>query len=112
VATGPAHTAALAAWHIRFDAGDADPDSEAREAFKAVAEAIRPGQAQGSAVCVERDTLGPLSVSRTGRDLAIVAGPYRRDGNRVASDSVCTKSLRWAADILSKGRRQIRIVLG
>ncbi len=95
------------AWHIRFDPGVKDPDSEAREAFKAVAEAIRPGQGSTSAVCVERDALGPVSASRTGRDLVIVAGPYRRDGNRVASDSVCTKSLRWAADILGKGHRQV-----
>jgi hypothetical protein len=95
------------AWHIRFDPGDKDPDSEAREGFKAVAEAIRPGQAATSPICVERATLGPLSASRTGRDLVIVAGPYRREGNRVATDSVCTKSLRWAADILSKSHRQV-----
>jgi hypothetical protein len=99
--------ALASAWHIRFDPGDKDPDSEAREAFKAVVEAIRPGQgASSSAICDERAKLGlgPLSVTRTGRDLVIVAGPYRRDGNRVVSDSVCTKSLRWAADILSKAR--------
>src|SRR5262249_26342609 len=98
-----------AAWHIRFDPGDKDPDSEAREAFKAVAEAIHPGQgASSSTICDERSKLGlgPMSVTRTGRDLVIVAGPYRRDGNRVASDSVCTKSLRWAADILGKSRSQ------
>jgi hypothetical protein len=99
-------TPLAAAWHIRFDTGDKDPDSEAREAFKTVAEAIRPGQPATSAVCVERTALGPLSVSRTGRDVVIVAGPYRRDGKRVASDSVCAKSLRWAADVLSKSRRQ------
>jgi hypothetical protein len=102
-----AGTSFAAAWHIHFDPGDKDPDSEAREAFKVMAEAIRPGQSATSPVCVERGTLGPLSASRTGRDLVIVAGPYRRDGNRVASDSVCTKSLRWAADVLSKNRRQI-----
>jgi hypothetical protein len=100
-------TSLAVAWHIRFDPGDKDPDSEAREAYKAVAEAIRPGQSAGSVVCVERPALGPLSVSRTGRDVVIVAGPYRRDGNRVASDSVCTKSLRWAADVLSKSHRQV-----
>ena len=74
--------------------------------FKALADAIRPGQGGATAgVCKERPALGPMSVIRSGRDVVVVAGPYRRDGNRVASDSVCAKSLRWAADILSKGSR-------
>jgi hypothetical protein len=91
---------------MRFDRGAKDPDMDAREAFKALADAIRPGQGGANAgVCKERPALGPMSVIRSGRDVVVVAGPYRRDGNRVASDSVCTKSLRWAADILSKSRR-------
>jgi hypothetical protein len=98
-------TPLAAAWHIRFDRGEKDPDADAREAFKGIADAIKPGQGSPSAVCVERSGLGPLSVARSGRDVVLVAGPYRRDGNRVASDSVCTKSLRWAADILGKRRR-------
>jgi hypothetical protein len=99
-------TPVAAAWHIRFDAGDKDPDSEAKEAFRALADAVGPGQNATSQVCKERPTLGPLSVARQGRDVAIVAGPYQRDGKRVGSDSVCTKSLRWAADVLAKNRRQ------
>jgi len=95
-----------AAWQIRFDpAVSKDVDAEAREAFDALSEAIRPGRRATTSVCIERATLGPLSVVRAGRDIVIVAGPYRRDGNRVVSDSVCTKSLRWAADILSKRQR-------
>jgi hypothetical protein len=94
-----------AAWHIRFDRGDKQDDGEAREAFKVLADAMRPGKSATTSVCVEREGLGPLSLARSGRDIAVVAGPYRRDGNRVVADSVCTKSLRWAADVLSKPRR-------
>ncbi len=94
-----------AAWHIRFDRGDKLPDGEAREAFKVLADAMRPGKSATTSVCIEREGLGPLSLARSGRDIAVVAGPYRRDANRVLSDSVCTKSLRWAADVLSKPRR-------
>jgi hypothetical protein len=101
----PVGTPLAAAWRIRFDRGVKDPDVEAREAFNALANAVRPGSAAASTVCVERSSLGPLSIVRSGRDLVLVAGPYRRDGNRVASDSLCTKSLRWAADILGKDRR-------
>jgi hypothetical protein len=100
-----------AAWLIRFDRGDKDPDMEAREAFKALAQsdAFKPrsGSARppGATPCIERTALGPVSMTRAGRDLLLLAGPYRRDGNRVASDSLCAKSLRWAADILGKDRR-------
>ena len=79
---------------------------DAREAFKAIAEGIGGGpSAEKAAVCIERSELGPMSVVRSGRDVVVVGGPYRRDGNRVASDSVCAKSLRWAADILGKAKR-------
>jgi hypothetical protein len=98
-------TPLAAAWHIRFDPGAKDSDGEAREAFKALAEALHAAPGASATACVERNTLGPLSVVRSGRDVVIVAGPYKRFGNRVASDSVCAKSLRWAADILSKNHR-------
>ena len=95
-------TPLAAAWHIRFDRRTKDPDSEAREAFKLLVQAIRPGDSTSVTVCVQRTTLGPLTLARAGRDIVLVAGPYRRAGNRVESDSVCRKSLRWAADILAK----------
>jgi len=98
-------TRLAAAWHLRFDRKEKDAEFEAREAFKVLAEAIRKGQGTKVAVCSERSTLGPLTVARSGRDVVLVAGPFRRDGNRVASDSVCAKSLRWAADILKANGR-------
>jgi len=101
----PGGMSLAAAWRIRFDRGVKDPDFEAREAFKALSDAVRPGSSAASSVCVERSSLGPLSITRAGREVVLLAGPYQRDGNRVASDSVCTKSLRWAVDILSKNRR-------
>ena len=55
-------------------------------------------------LCVERPSLGPLAISRSGRDLVIVGGPYRRTGSRVVPDALCTQSVRWAADVLSKSK--------
>jgi hypothetical protein len=98
---GPGVSLAVA-WHIRFDRGPKQADAEAREAFKALADAMRPGSGTTPSVCVERAELGPIALARSGRDITIVAGPYRRAGKRVASASDCRKSLRWATDVLGK----------
>ena len=94
------------AWQVRFDAGKrGEPDAEAQEAFRAVAAAIRRGATGGGSVCTERGPLGPWAVARKGRDVVIVAGPYRREGARVDSDAVCAQTTRWAADILGRRSR-------
>jgi hypothetical protein len=104
---GPGAGPTLAvAWHIRFDRGPGqDFDAEARQAFKTLAAAFPAVTPAVSSFCVDRGSLGPLAVVRTGRDLAIVGGPYRRAGNRVVPDAVCTQSVRWAADILSRSKQ-------
>ena len=92
-------------WHIRFDRDGQGGDGEAREAFKALAPTMKSGQVTPNHVCTERSALGPLALARLGRDLALAAGPYRRDGNRVASDSVCAQTVRWLTDTLNRARR-------
>ena len=103
-ATVPPGTYAVA-WHIRFDAGRPDVDGEARQAFQALAEGLRPRrEPSGNTVCVERGALGPLAIARSGRDIALAAGPYERGGTRAATAAVCTQTARWAADILRKSK--------
>jgi len=93
------------AWHIRFDPGRQDADGEARQAFKALADALRPRrEPSGNTVCVERGALGPLAIARSGRDLVFAAGPYERSGTNVRAGGVCTQTVRWASDILRKGK--------
>jgi hypothetical protein len=93
------------AWHIRFDPGRQDADVEARQAFKALADALRPRrEPSGNTVCVERGALGPLAIARSGRDLVFAAGPYERSGTDVRAGGVCTQTVRWASDILRKGK--------
>jgi hypothetical protein len=100
----PSGTYAVA-WHIRFDAGRQDVDAEARQAFKALADSLRPHRdPSGNTVCVERGALGPLAVVRVGRDLAVTAGPYERGGTHVGQSAVCPQTVRWASDILRKGK--------
>jgi hypothetical protein len=93
------------AWHIRFDPGGQDVDAEARQAFKALADALRPRREPSSnTLCVERGALGPLAIARLGRDIALAAGPYERGAPHVGSGAVCAQTVRWAADILRKGK--------
>jgi hypothetical protein len=95
---GPTASFALG-WHVRFDRGPAnDPDAEAKEAFRALAGRAK-APAQGAQACLERGELGPWTVVRHGRDLAITAGPYHREGARVLGESDCTHSARWAVDV-------------
>jgi hypothetical protein len=93
------------AWRVRFDrAAGRDQGAWARRAFRAVAGAMRPG-AMNEPVCKQRGPVGPLAVAYQGRDLVIVAGPYRREGNKVGSDAKCAQTVRWAADVLAGNSR-------
>jgi hypothetical protein len=90
-----------AVWRVRFDrAAGGDREAWAQRAFRAIATGIRPGAA-GRSLCTERGPVGPLAVAQKGRDLVLVAGPYRRDGTKVSSDAKCAQTARWAADVLA-----------
>jgi hypothetical protein len=106
-ATGSANDSTLAvAWEIRFDRSSGqDGDAKARQAFKILAAAFPSASPSATSFCIDRSALGPLAVARSGRDLVMVGGPYRRAGNRVVPDALCTQSVRWAADVLSRGKR-------
>jgi len=92
-------------WRVRFDRGPGqDIDAEGREAFKTLAAAFPTATATATSLCLERASLGPLAIARSGRDLVIVGGPYRRTVSRVVPDALCTQSVRWAADVLSKSK--------
>jgi hypothetical protein len=95
------------AWRVRYDAAAGEAkDADAARAFRMVSNALRPGQSSaGKSVCVERPTAGPLALTRAGRDLLFVAGPYRREGARVSSSSKCGEMLHWAAEILATPKR-------
>jgi hypothetical protein len=72
----------------------ASEDTISRDAAEA---AIRRGP-----VCRERSDLGPFATARRGREVAIVAGPYHRDGSRVVSRGSCVGARRWLQGALGK----------
>jgi hypothetical protein len=100
-----AETTLAVAWHIRFDPGKGqNVDGEARQAFQSLVAAFPAATVSASSLCVERAPVGPLAAVRSGRDLVLVGGPYRRAGSRVAPDAVCTQSVSWAADVLGRAK--------
>jgi hypothetical protein len=75
-------------WHLVMDTdGDA-------------VELARVFKARFGARCQERKLLGPLAWRRTGRDLAVVAGPYVRRERSVSSAGNCAGAGRWLDDLL------------
>jgi hypothetical protein len=94
------------AWWVRFDPSSGkDIGAAARRTFRMLSPAVRAGELSDSKPsCAVRPKLGPMAMLRSGRDLVIVAGPYRRSGTNVASTSVCAQSVRWATEILSSAR--------
>jgi len=99
-------TTLAVAWLIRFDRGAGqDFDAESRQAFKTLVAAFPAAHSGANSLCVDRASLGPLAIFRSGRDLVITGCPYRRAENRVVPDAVCTQSVRWAADIVSKSKQ-------
>jgi hypothetical protein len=57
---------------------------------------------RGSASCAERPDRGPFRVERRGRDVVIVAGPYRRVGSSVTAAASCAEAAGWAARIFAQ----------
>ncbi len=94
-------------WHLRYD-----DESGARAALGAFVRKIRAGAGRepyaakvdvpkSGEACQERPSLGPLAVRRSGRDLAIVAGPYRRANGAAKSDGRCSEALAWVRTVLA-----------
>ena len=70
-----------------------DVDGEARQAFKALADGYTSPRGQRNTVCVDRGSLGPLAIARSGRDIALAAGPYEHDGAELGRQPFVRKPL-------------------
>jgi hypothetical protein len=57
-------------------------------------EAAEATAARGT-VCRERADRGPIAATRVGRDLFVVAGPYRRQGDATTSEGSCDSVSAW-----------------
>jgi hypothetical protein len=109
-------------WHLRFDDARLDgtsaapprhgqrqaTDAYAARAFLALGPAVaklshglgKPtGSEPASFVCIERHELGPLAVSRHGRDIVILAGPANVSPKGWSSAGKCDVLRRWATEI-------------
>ncbi|MCA9595260.1 MAG: hypothetical protein KC776_18205 [Myxococcales bacterium] len=99
------------AWHLRYD-----DEASAKEGLVAMARGVLKTTEQDprspfvsraqaekklrqNGVCRERKEAGPFAVVRRGKDLALVAGPYHRQGSQVKAASTCSKALAWARAI-------------
>jgi hypothetical protein len=86
-------------WHLRYDT---------LAAAKRVAAALtrgvaaQAGKQQPGGHCVERPAVGPLLVAQRDRDIAVVAGPYQRDGVAPAGADTCPQAALWASKILAQ----------
>ncbi len=76
------------AYHLRFDA------PKLADKMTAIL------KAKWSPACRERKDLGPMAWRRQGADIAIVGGPYTRDGKTVTSAGKCADANRWIDAIL------------
>jgi hypothetical protein len=94
------------AWRIRYDVAPGDAGAYAKRAYDALSRALGATSSSSKTApsfCKDRAGLGPIVVARAGRELAVVGGPYRRDGARVVADGHCPAALAWAAAILGTG---------
>lgn len=100
---GDGGSAALAI-HIRFDAAHEPAHDYAKRAFTVLARGFEAtvGHAamkDASFVCVERADLGPLAITRSGRDFVLTAGPARTSG-AWGSTGNCAMAKKWSAEVL------------
>jgi hypothetical protein len=95
------------AWRIRLDPGPrTDPDARAKATFRALYQYFHGGEVgRHTTLCTERRGLGALSVGRSGREVAVVAGPFEHEAENVVPRALCTQTSAWVADILSASAR-------
>lgn len=92
--------ARVGAWHIRFDPRPPPErvDGEAAEAFSAISSAWGVSSAS-SAACRLLPSGRRMAMVRSGRDIAIVAGPLPVRPTNGPTVSACTLELAWAAEV-------------
>jgi hypothetical protein len=90
-----------AAMHVRYDTAAAA--ALGFDAFRTglAAQGSGPPKPTPATACAERADRGPLLVARAGRDVALVAGPYRVDGRSATSTGSCAGAAGWAALVLA-----------
>lgn len=90
-----------AAIHVRYD--DLQAAARGFAAFKAGVAAQGPlsQKVKGMSACAERADRGPLLASRSGRDVAVVAGPFKFDDGSMTSSGNCMTAATWAALVLA-----------
>jgi hypothetical protein len=84
---GDAHTIA-AAWRVVMDT-----ERDARELADVLTK--RFGK-----TCRERPVLGPITWRRKGKDLALAAGPYVRQGKTTKQAGTCKQANAWLEELL------------
>lgn len=84
-------------WHLRYDTASA-----AKRVAGALSRGVaaQAGKQNGPLHCVERPFAGPLLVAQHDRDVAVVAGPYERDGGVGKSAGTCSQAVAWAGRVL------------
>ncbi|MBK7578734.1 MAG: hypothetical protein IPI67_00895 [Myxococcales bacterium] len=98
------------AWHLRYDNEAAATRGLAafargvlRPAGARPAEYVSPDRAKAAAkakhVCAERSAAGPIAAVLAGRDVALVAGPFAREGAGPKGLSKCAEATRWAGAV-------------
>jgi hypothetical protein len=96
------------AWRIRFDTNKAAErgldgfargvlrDESAASGGALVTSESAKTAARSGQVCRERSTRGPFAALRRGREVIVIAGPYRRAGAAPTSAGTCAAALVWA----------------
>ena len=105
--------ATAVAWVIRYDSdaealrglhafarGALFPEDPTPDAHGRLPEFVSSDEAdratRGGHLCRERHTRGPFAVVRSGHDLAVTLGPFRRNSTTAAPDGDCMSALTWA----------------
>ena len=97
------------AWRVRYDTvpaaerglaafarGVLRKETDDPTLFVSSGEAAKASK--GGSVCRERARRGPFAAHRSGRDVVLIAGPYRA-GDRRASAGTCAEARTWAAAV-------------
>ncbi len=105
--------ATAVAWAIRYDSDSAalrglhafargalfpeDPAPDARGRLPEFVSSADAERATASGhLCRERHTRGPFAVARSGHDLVVTLGPFRRNSATVTAEGDCVSALKWA----------------
>jgi len=107
------------AWHIRYDTSAAAtaglrafargvlaPEDSGLDARGRLSDFVSAAEAERATksgqVCRERHTRGPFAVLRSGRELAVTLGPFRRNSDSALSEGQCAAALSWAAALTTQ----------